>query len=48
MVVIFKYLEDTIDPMGSGSGDACELNADGLFTVKKTKKKEEDNLKDAI
>ena len=38
MVVIFKYLEDTIDTMGCGCGDACELNTDGLFTVKKTKK----------
>jgi hypothetical protein len=48
MVVIFKYLEDTIDTMGCGCGDACELNTDGLFTVKKTKKKEEDKLKDTI
>jgi hypothetical protein len=33
--------------MGCGCGDSCELNTDGLFTVKKTKKKEE-KLKDTI
>lgn len=42
MVVIFKYLVHTINSMGCGCGDACELGADGLFTVKKSKKKTEE------
>ena len=29
--------------MGCGCGTACELGADGLFTVKKSKKKESES-----
>jgi hypothetical protein len=35
-----------INNMGCGCGDACELGTDGLFTVKKSKKKTEDTEKE--